>query len=190
MVTDLESAELIKYASNVFLATKISFINEMSMLCEKVGADVHAVAKGMGLDGRIGKKFLHPGPGFGGSCFPKDTQALIRMAQEQQVSTRIVEAVLEVNVAEKARMVAKIRQALGGVSQARSLSCWASLLNPTQTTCAMRPVSRFCPRCSIKAPGSGPMTLRGWWPPPRCYLTVSLTMVIFMRLLRAVMRWS
>ena len=103
MVTDLESAELIKYASNAFLATKISFINEMSMLCEKVGADVHAVAKGMGLDGRIGKKFLHPGPGFGGSCFPKDTQALIRMAQEQQVSTRIVEAVLEVNAAQKAR---------------------------------------------------------------------------------------
>ena len=80
MVTDLESAELIKYASNAFLATKISFINEMSIHCEKVGADVHAVAKGMGLDGRIGKKFLHPGLGFGGSCFPKDTQALIRIA--------------------------------------------------------------------------------------------------------------
>ncbi|MGH8527795.1 MAG: UDP-glucose dehydrogenase family protein, partial [Gammaproteobacteria bacterium] len=91
--TDLESAELIKYASNAFLATKISFINEMSMLCEAVGADVHAVAKGMGLDNRIGRKFLHPGPGYGGSCFPKDTQALVRIAQEQGVSSRIVEAV-------------------------------------------------------------------------------------------------
>lgn len=114
LVTDLESAELIKYASNAFLATKISFIHEMSMLCEKVGADVHDVAKGMGLDGRIGKKFLHPGPGFGGSCFPKDIQALIRTAQEHQTPSRIVEAVLEVNAAQKARMIAKIRQALGG----------------------------------------------------------------------------
>ena len=114
LVTDLESAELIKYASNAFLATKISFINEMSMLCEKVGADVHDVAKGMGLDGRIGKKFLHPGPGFGGSCLPKDIQALIRTAQEHQTPSRIVEAVLEVNAAQKARMIAKIRQALGG----------------------------------------------------------------------------
>lgn len=114
MVTDLESAELIKYASNAFLATKISFINEMSLLCEKVGADVHAVARGMGLDNRIGKKFLHPGPGYGGSCFPKDTQALIRIAQENDASCRIVEAAEEVNASQKARMVRKIRQALGG----------------------------------------------------------------------------
>jgi UDPglucose 6-dehydrogenase len=113
-VTGLESAEIIKYASNAFLATKISFINEISQLCEKTGADVHAVAKGMGLDGRIGKKFLHAGPGYGGSCFPKDTVALIRMAQEHGVSSRIVEAVVEVNASQKARMVAKVREALGG----------------------------------------------------------------------------
>lgn len=112
LTTDLESAELIKYASNAFLATKISFINEMSMLCEVTGADVHAVAKGMGLDNRIGRKFLHPGPGFGGSCFPKDTQALVRMAQEHGVSARIVESVIEVNAAQKARMIKKIRAAL------------------------------------------------------------------------------
>ena len=114
MVTGLESAELIKYAANAFLATKISFINEMSVLCERVGADVHDVARGMGLDGRIGKKFLHPGPGYGGSCFPKDAQALIRMAQEYEASSRIIEAVVEVNAAQKARMIAKIREALGG----------------------------------------------------------------------------
>ena len=113
-VTNLESAELIKYASNAFLATKISFINEMSQLCEKVGADVHSIAKGMGLDGRIGRKFLHAGPGYGGSCFPKDTLALIRIAQEHGSSCRIVESVVEVNAAQKARMVSKIREALGG----------------------------------------------------------------------------
>lgn len=114
VITNLETAELIKYASNAFLATKISFINEISMLCEMVGADVHAVAKGMGLDNRIGRKFLHPGPGFGGSCLPKDIQALIRIAQEHGASSRIVEAVIEVNAAQKARMIKKIRDALQG----------------------------------------------------------------------------
>ncbi|MFT7288944.1 MAG: UDPglucose 6-dehydrogenase [Halieaceae bacterium] len=114
LVTDLESAELIKYAANAFLATKISFINEMSQLCETTGADVNAVAKGMGMDKRIGNKFLHAGPGYGGSCFPKDTLALTRMAQEHGVSSRIIEAVVEVNASQKARMVAKIREALGG----------------------------------------------------------------------------
>ncbi|KGE03660.1 UDP-glucose dehydrogenase family protein [Pseudohaliea rubra] len=114
LVTDLESAELIKYAANAFLATKISFINEVSQLCEATGADVNLVAKGMGMDGRIGSKFLHAGPGYGGSCFPKDTLALIRIAQEHGLSSRIVEATVEVNASQKARMVAKIRQALGG----------------------------------------------------------------------------
>jgi len=114
LTTNLESAELIKYASNAFLAVKISFINEMSGLCEKVGADVHAVAKGMGMDGRIGSKFLHAGPGYGGSCFPKDTLALTRIAQEHGTSVRIVEAAVEANGAQKARMVRKIIDALGG----------------------------------------------------------------------------
>ena len=114
VMTDLRTAEMIKYASNAFLATKISFINEISQLCEQTGADVHEVARGMGLDGRIGRKFLHAGPGYGGSCFPKDTVALIRMAQEHGVSSRIVESVVEVNASQKARMVSKIREALGG----------------------------------------------------------------------------
>ncbi|MGH8507648.1 MAG: UDP-glucose dehydrogenase family protein [Gammaproteobacteria bacterium] len=128
--TDLESAELIKYASNAFLATKISFINEMSMLCEAIGADVHAVAKGMGLDNRIGRKFLHPGPGYGGSCFPKDTQALVRIAQEQGVSSRIVEAVIEVNAAQKARMIKKIRDALGGSEAGKTIAVLGLTFKP------------------------------------------------------------
>ena len=130
VVTDLQSAELIKYAANAFLATKISFINEMSMLCEKVGADVHAVAKGMGLDGRIGRKFLHPGPGFGGSCFPKDTRALVEMARDNQVSSRIVEAVVEVNAAQKARMVVKIREALGGSESGKKIAVLGLTFKP------------------------------------------------------------
>ncbi len=130
MKTDLESAELIKYASNAFLATKISFINEISMLCEALGADVHAVAKGMGLDGRIGKKFLHAGPGYGGSCFPKDTQALVRIAQEHGVSSRIVESVIEVNAAQKARMIKKIRTALGGSEAGKTIAVLGLTFKP------------------------------------------------------------
>ena len=129
-VTNLESAELIKYASNAFLATKISFINEMSQLCEKVGADVHSIAKGMGLDGRIGRKFLHAGPGYGGSCFPKDTLALIRIAQEHGASCRIVESVVEVNAAQKARMVSKIRQALGGSEAHKTIAVLGLTFKP------------------------------------------------------------
>ncbi len=130
LVTDLESAELIKYAANAFLATKISFINEISALCEAVNADVHAVARGMGLDGRIGRKFLHPGPGYGGSCFPKDTRALIRMAQENNVTSRIVEAVIEVNEAQKARMIDKIRTALGGSENGKTLAVLGLAFKP------------------------------------------------------------
>ncbi|MCC6201621.1 MAG: UDP-glucose/GDP-mannose dehydrogenase family protein [Gammaproteobacteria bacterium] len=130
LVTDLESAELIKYAANAFLATKISFINEMSMLCEAVGADVHAVARGMGMDKRIGAKFLHPGPGYGGSCFPKDTQALARIAQENGVTSRIVEAVIEVNAAQKARMIKKVRQALGGSEAGKTIGVLGLTFKP------------------------------------------------------------
>ncbi len=114
VITNFQTAELIKYASNAFLAAKISFINEMANLCEATGADVTALAKGMGLDKRIGSKFLHPGPGYGGSCFPKDTLALMRIAQEHGSPSRIMETVVEVNSAQKARMARKIRKALGG----------------------------------------------------------------------------
>ena len=130
LFTGLESAELIKYASNAFLATKISFINEISMLCEAVGADVHAVSKGMGMDKRIGSKFLHPGPGYGGSCFPKDTQALVRIAQENDTSSRIVETVIEVNAAQKARMIKKVRDALGGSETGKQIGVLGLTFKP------------------------------------------------------------
>jgi UDPglucose 6-dehydrogenase len=130
VVTGLETAELIKYAANAFLATKISFINEMAQLCEQAGADVHDVARGIGLDGRIGRKFLHPGPGFGGSCFPKDTLALIRLAQEAGAPSRIVEAVVEVNAAQKARMVLKIRRALGGSEAGKTIAVLGLTFKP------------------------------------------------------------
>src|SRR5665213_1419559 len=113
--TSRERSELIKYASNAFLATKITFINEMADLCEKVGGDVQDVARGIGLDGRIGGKFLHAGPGFGGSCFPKDTLALVRTAREAGAPSHIVEAVVAVNDARKVEMAKKIEAAFGGL---------------------------------------------------------------------------
>lgn len=112
--TGLETAELIKYATNAFLATKITFINEMADLCEAVGADVHDVARAMGLDGRIGPKFLHPGPGFGGSCFPKDTRALARTAQDAGTPSRLADAVVAANESRKARLAARVMAAAGG----------------------------------------------------------------------------
>ena len=118
--TDLESAEMIKYAANAFLATKITFINEIADLCEKTGADVQSVAKGIGLDGRIGSKFLHPGPGYGGSCFPKDTQALVQTARDHDVPLRIVSTVVDVN-ADRRRAIADrvIAEAGGSVAGKR-----------------------------------------------------------------------
>jgi UDPglucose 6-dehydrogenase len=115
LFTSRETSELTKYAANAFLATKITFINEMADLCEKVGADVQDVARGIGLDGRIGSKFLHAGPGFGGSCFPKDTLALVRTAREANSPSQIVEAVIAVNDERKQAMVKKIEAAFGGV---------------------------------------------------------------------------
>ena len=114
ITTDLESAEMTKYAANAFLATKISFINEISALCEKVGADVKQVAKGMGMDNRIGSKFLHAGPGYGGSCFPKDTKALARIGQENAVAMQITETVIKVNDEIKRRMIEKLLELCDG----------------------------------------------------------------------------
>jgi UDPglucose 6-dehydrogenase len=116
VMTDLASAELTKYAANAFLATKISFINEVATICERVGADVHEVARGMGLDQRIGTKFLHAGPGYGGSCFPKDTRALLNIARKSDYTFKIVEAAVEVNDDQRVRMLEKIKRTLGSLN--------------------------------------------------------------------------
>jgi UDPglucose 6-dehydrogenase len=119
LFTSRRSSELIKYAANAFLAVKITFINEMADLCEKVGADVQDVSRGIGMDGRIGSKFLHAGPGYGGSCFPKDTLALLKTAEDYEAPTRIVEAVVKVNDSRKRAMGRKVIEALGGMDAAR-----------------------------------------------------------------------
>jgi UDPglucose 6-dehydrogenase len=113
VITSLEAAELTKYAANAFLATKVSFINEVANLCEKIGCDVHDVARGIGMDKRIGSKFLHPGPGFGGSCFPKDTRALASVARQFGADSLIVDAVIEVNKRQGNEMLVKIRKLVG-----------------------------------------------------------------------------
>jgi len=128
--TTLETAELSKYAANAFLATKITFINEIADLCEAVGADVHDVARGMGLDGRIGRKFLHPGPGYGGSCFPKDTLALVRTAEEARSPVRLVETVVSANDARKRRMADKIVQHCGGSVAGKTLAVLGVTFKP------------------------------------------------------------
>jgi UDPglucose 6-dehydrogenase len=128
--TSIETAELVKYAANSFLAMKVTFINEMADLCEKVGADVHDVARGIGLDGRIGRKFLHPGPGYGGSCFPKDTLALVRIAQDAGAPSRLVETVVAVNDARKAGMAARIIAACGGSMRGRTVAVLGLTFKP------------------------------------------------------------
>jgi UDPglucose 6-dehydrogenase len=130
VATSIETAELIKYAANAFLATKITFINEIADLCEKVGADVHDVARGMGLDGRIGRKFLHAGPGYGGSCFPKDTLALAMTARDAGSPVRLVEATIAVNDARKEAMADRIVAALGGEVAGKSVGILGVTFKP------------------------------------------------------------
>ncbi len=130
VITDIATSEMVKYASNAFLATKISFINEMANICERVGADVNVVAKGMGLDQRIGPKFLHAGPGFGGSCFPKDTSAIARLARNHDYTFRIVEAVMAVNRDQRKVMVKKIQDALGGELEGKVIACLGLTFKP------------------------------------------------------------
>ena len=146
LVTNPPSAELIKYASNAFLATKISFINEIANLCEAIGADVGDVARGMGMDNRIGKGFLRPGPGYGGSCFPKDTRALLRIAQEHGATTRIVESVVEVNEAQKARMVHKISNAMGGNITEKTIGVLGLSFKPDTDDMRESPALTILPR--------------------------------------------
>jgi len=128
--TSLETSELIKYAANTFLAAKITFINEVADLCEKVGADVHDVAKGIGLDGRIGKKFLHPGPGYGGSCFPKDTLALVKTAQDYGSPLRIIETVVDINDKRKKAMATRVVAACGGSVKGKTVAVLGLTFKP------------------------------------------------------------
>ena len=128
--TGLESAEMIKYTANAFLATKITFINEIAALCERVGADIKSVSKGIGLDGRIGNKFLHAGPGYGGSCFPKDTKALARIGQEHAVPMQIVETVIKVNDQVKSRMLDKIVDLLDGTVNGKTVGILGVTFKP------------------------------------------------------------
>jgi UDPglucose 6-dehydrogenase len=130
LFTNLETAELVKYAANSFLAMKVTFINEMADICEKAGADVHDVARGIGLDGRIGRKFLHPGPGFGGSCFPKDTLAMVRIAQDHGTPSRLIEAVVAVNDARKASMAARVIHAAGGSVRGKTVAIFGLTFKP------------------------------------------------------------
>ena len=130
VTTDLESAEMIKYAANAFLATKITFINEIAALCERTGADIKQVSKGMGLDGRIGNKFLHAGPGYGGSCFPKDTKALARIGQEHAVPMQITEAVIKVNEEVKRRMVDKLLDLCDGTFNGKTIAVLGVTFKP------------------------------------------------------------
>jgi UDPglucose 6-dehydrogenase len=130
LVSSLESAELTKYAANAFLATKITFINEIADLCEQVGADVQDVAKGMGLDRRIGRTFLHPGPGYGGSCFPKDTEALVRTAQQARIPLRIVEAVVAVNETRRGAMASRVIHACSGSVRGKTIGVLGVAFKP------------------------------------------------------------
>ena len=146
LFTDIETAELIKYAANAFLATKITFINEIADLCERVGADVQDVARGIGLDGRIGRKFLHAGPGFGGSCFPKDCRALVRTAEEAEAALAIVATVVRVNEARKGRMADKITAACGGTVAGKSLAVLGLTFKPNTDDMRDSPSLEILPR--------------------------------------------
>ncbi|HEX2529500.1 MAG TPA: UDP-glucose/GDP-mannose dehydrogenase family protein [Geminicoccus sp.] len=159
LFTSLETSELIKYATNSFLATKITFINEMADLCEKVGADVNEVARGMGLDGRIGRKFLHAGPGYGGSCFPKDTLALVRTAEQNGVDLRIVESTINVNEMRKRRMVRKIVDAMGGSVAGKTIAVLGVTFKPN--TDDMRDAPSLVVLPSLKGEGA---TIRAYDP--------------------------
>lgn len=145
VMTDVETAETIKYASNAFLAVKISFINEIANLCDRTGADVHVVAKGMGLDKRIGSKFLHPGPGYGGSCFPKDTHALAAIGRSHGVTQRIVETAIDVNRSQREIVLEKLRQAAGGL-QGKVVAVLGLAFKPNTSDVRESPALDICRR--------------------------------------------
>ena len=153
LFTTLETAELTKYAGNAFLATKITFINEIADLCEKVGANVHDVARGIGLDGRIGRKFLHPGPGYGGSCFPKDTLALVDTAQKAGSPMRIVETVADINDKRKKAMAGRVIEACGGSVEGKTVAVLGLTFKPNTDDMREAPSLDVVP--ALQAAGAG-----------------------------------
>src|SRR3984893_3827137 len=155
LFTDIETAELVKYAANAFLATKITFINETADLCERVGADVPDRARGIALDGRIGRKFLHAGPGFGGSCFPKDCQALVRTAHEAAADLAIVETVVQVNEARKARMADKIIAACCGTVAGKTIAVLGLTFKPNTDDMRDSPSLAILPRLATAGAAGG-----------------------------------
>ena len=189
LFTAIETAELIKYAANAFLATKITFINEIADLCETVGADVQDVAKGIGLDGRIGRKFLHAGPGFGGSCFPKDCLALVRTAREAQSELAIVETVVRVNDARKGRMAERVIAACGGSVDGKTIAVLGLTFKPNTDDMRDSPSLAILPALSAPARQSAPSIPRAWTKPRRCCPTSS-TATAPTRQWRRPTRWS
>ena len=160
LFTNRRTAELIKYAANAFLATKITFINEIADLCEKVGADVQQVARGIGLDNRIGAKFLHAGPGYGGSCFPKDTLALIKTAQDAGAPLRIVETVVAVNEPRKRAMARKVAAALGGSVRGKTIAVLGLTFKPNTDDMRDAPSIAVITALQDRARGCAPTTRR------------------------------
>ena len=165
-MTGLETSELIKYASNAFLAVKISYINQMADLCERVGADVHDVARGMGLDKRIGNKFLHPGPGYGGSCFPKDTLALVRTAQDYDTDIGIVDEVVAYNTARKLSMAQRVEQAAGGSVDGKTIAVLGLAFKPETDDMRDSPSRDIIP--ALMAAGASIRAPRRWRRPGIC----------------------
>jgi UDPglucose 6-dehydrogenase len=168
LFTSRRTSELIKYAANAFLAMKITFINEMADLCEAVGADVQEVARGIGLDNRIGSKFLHAGPGYGGSCFPKDTLALVRTATDAASPLRLIETTVEVNDARKKAMADKIAGAMGGDVSGKTVAILGLTFKPDTDDMRDSPGAGHRPALQAQGAASRPMTPKARTRPPSC----------------------
>ena len=189
VITDIVTAEMIKYAANAFLAMKISFINEIANVCDVVGADVHDVARGIGLDHRIGRLFLHPGPGYGGSCFPKDVQALVHFAQEAGIDLQLAAAVERVNTHQWQHMVEKIVATWTVLWRTKPSASWDCLLSPIPTMYATRQRSRLFRLSRLAAPKSKP-TIQLPCPQPSRLCAMWSTAWMPMPPVQGVMPWS
>ena len=188
--TGIETAELTKYAANAFLAMKVTFINEMADLCERIGADVHDVARGIGLDGRIGRKFLHPGPGYGGSCFPKDTLALMRTAQDYGAPSRLVETTVAVNDARKSAMAVRVINACGGSVRGKTVAVLGLTFKPETDDMRDAPSISIVRGWPATAPSFAPSIPRGWSRQSRSSPKLSSIAATHLMPRRTLMRWS